>query len=163
MSSAAFEHIERHGRGQIIRRAYCLGFLFSPDWRLFVSIMKDHGPPAVVNRINGIGGKIEDGETPLDAMVREFTEETGLVAPVPRWEHFCTMEGEDWEVWCFRACAPTMEDFERCRTPAGQTEAVGHAAVRGLHDLPVVPNLRWLVPFALDMDVRVPHLIACHG
>ena len=56
---------------------YVLGFAISGDAVLVRS--HDLFPPR-----NGIGGKIESGETPGGAMQREWSEETG-VAPLDRW------------------------------------------------------------------------------
>lgn len=55
---------------------YVVGFLFSPDLEKVVLIRKTH-PDWQKGLLNGPGGKVEDGETPYDAMVREFKEETG--------------------------------------------------------------------------------------
>ena len=35
--------------------------------------------------LNGIGGKIEDGEAPIEALVREFAEETGVQTSAEEW------------------------------------------------------------------------------
>lgn len=54
--------------------------------------------------LNGIGGKIEAGETPVAAMERECREEIGLHG-LP-WEHFADLRGDDFEVSVFAAVLP---------------------------------------------------------
>ena len=39
-------------------------------------VLKDH-PDWQAGKLNAIGGKISNAETPTNAMVREFAEETG--------------------------------------------------------------------------------------
>ena len=56
---------------------------------------------------NGAGGKIKDGETPLEAILREMQEEVGIVPHDPVHHgtlHFSFEDGTpDWEVRVFRA------------------------------------------------------------
>ena len=70
---------------------YVNGFLFDPTLSLVV-LMRKNKPVHQEGLMNGIGGKIEPGETPLQAMVREFKEEAW---PNPKlkldWKHFATM------------------------------------------------------------------------
>lgn len=61
-----------------VQRRYVLGFLFSEDGSRVLLIWKNR-PAWQAGKLNGIGGKIEDGEQPLDAMKREFVEETLFV------------------------------------------------------------------------------------
>lgn len=57
---------------------FVLGFLFSEDGSRVLLVWKNR--PAWQNgKLNGVGGKIEPGETPLQAMKREFLEETYFV------------------------------------------------------------------------------------
>lgn len=42
---------------------------------------------------NGCGGRIEEGESPLEAMVRETSEETSL--DIESWEKVCDIPGHD--------------------------------------------------------------------
>lgn len=56
---------------------YCLGFLTDPAGR--VLLIEKRRPAWQAGRLNGIGGKLEEGETCEDAMRRECAEETGLV------------------------------------------------------------------------------------
>lgn len=58
-------------------RGYVLGFLFDPAIENVLLIKKTH-PAAQAGRFNGVGGKIEKGESHLSAMIRECTEETGI-------------------------------------------------------------------------------------
>ena len=46
---------------------YVTGFLFSPDKQSVVLITKNR-PKWQENKLNGVGGKIELNETPLEAM-----------------------------------------------------------------------------------------------
>jgi 8-oxo-dGTP pyrophosphatase MutT (NUDIX family) len=55
---------------------YVLGFVFNLD-KTKVALMRKTKPEWQRGRLNGIGGKIELGETSITAMHREFKEETG--------------------------------------------------------------------------------------
>ena len=59
-------------------------------------------------KINGPGGRLEPGETPVEAAVREVQEEIGVV-PVDPAEHgelrFQFVDGYSIHVWVFRAAA----------------------------------------------------------
>ena len=77
---------------------YVLGFLFSPELSL-VALIRKQRPEWQRGKLNGIGGKIESGEKPADAMRREFHEETGV--DFLGWNHFTTMCGPDWIVFVF--------------------------------------------------------------
>lgn len=54
---------------------------------------------------NGLGGKIEDGETPEECMIREIKEECGLNAKNPLMKGILTFpqfsKGETWYVFLF--------------------------------------------------------------
>jgi 8-oxo-dGTP diphosphatase len=56
---------------------YVNGFMFSPDHQR-VALIHKRQPTWQAGYLNGIGGKIELGETAAEAMVREFSEETGV-------------------------------------------------------------------------------------
>ena len=98
---------------------------------------KPHDPNA--GKWLGIGGKIEDGETPDECNLREVLEETGLRL---RSMHFCGViefradmyEDEDMYLY-------TSDDFE----PADD-EACGVFLETGIYDLPDCNEgeLRWI-------------------
>lgn len=47
--------------------------------QLVVTLLKLHGPAFLKNKFNFPGGHIEEGETPIQAAIREVGEECGLV------------------------------------------------------------------------------------
>jgi len=57
---------------------YVVGFAFDHDFSHVLLIWKNR-PLWQAGKLNGIGGKIEPGELPLNAMIREFAEETGIM------------------------------------------------------------------------------------
>lgn len=58
---------------------------------------------------NGLGGKLELGESPLDAAVREFKEESGIETQIEQWHwlgevffpNFKPQKKQDWSVTIF--------------------------------------------------------------
>jgi 8-oxo-dGTP pyrophosphatase MutT (NUDIX family) len=54
---------------------HVVGFQFNSIGHL-VALLHKKRPPAQEGLWNGPGGRVEEGETPLAAMVREFAEET---------------------------------------------------------------------------------------
>ena len=63
-----------------MRKHYVLGFVFNYSKNQVLLIEKQR-PAWQMGRWNGIGGEIEEGETPYQAMVRESVEETGFTHP----------------------------------------------------------------------------------
>ena len=56
---------------------YVVGFLFNKD-ETQVALVRKNRPEWQAGNLNGIGGKMEVGETTNECMQREFKEETGL-------------------------------------------------------------------------------------
>lgn len=83
---------------------YCLGFVFSPA-RDEVLLLEKKRPAFQAGLLNGIGGKLAPGEDPLDGMVRECAEESGLVIAPQDWVPLGRMEGDDFCVHLFQAHA----------------------------------------------------------
>ena len=71
---------------------YCLGFVFD-ELGDAVLMVRKRRPLWQAGKLNGVGGKIERGETPRQAMSRECAEETGLQIDEDQWEHFATLDG----------------------------------------------------------------------
>lgn len=66
---------------------YVLGFMFSPDMERVVLIRKTK-PEFQKGKLNGVGGKIEENETPIKAMIREFQVETGVSTKESDWIYY---------------------------------------------------------------------------
>jgi 8-oxo-dGTP diphosphatase len=64
---------------------------------------------------NGLGGKLEAGESPEQCVIREVREEAGLEIICPRYHGlliFADFAGDDWFVWVFTADQFTGELIE---------------------------------------------------
>jgi 8-oxo-dGTP diphosphatase len=135
-----------------VKTYYVLGFYFSIDCQEVALILKNK-PDWQAGKLNGIGGKIELNETPLEAMQREFREETGLYhAP---WKKFAELTGEHFIVHCFTG----KGEPQRCRTKESEpVNAYGSLLYPGQLAkmigseiyVPVIGNLTWLIPLAID-------------
>lgn len=96
--------------------------------------------------LNGIGGKIESGEQPIEAMHREWREEVGF--DVFDWRHFATLRGGDYEVHFFAAnFGATPVDYPR-QNDVGERFVL--LPLCGLREARCIPNLKWLLPLAFD-------------
>lgn len=118
---------------------YVVGFLFDDDQ---VVLIQKRRPEWQRGKWNGVGGKVEDGETYLQAMQREFREEAypGEID----WSPFLTMTfpETDAEIVFFRAFDNNA--VMDCMTLTDET-----VARHETWTLPnVIPNLKWIVPLA---------------
>lgn len=130
---------------------YTCGFLFDPQGKSVVLIRKTH-PVWQQGKWNGIGGKIEEDETPADCQRREFREEAGL--DVKDWTHFATLgDMRGYRVAFFYAHS---DDFLQAKTKT--PEKVDWFFVNSLPE--TIPNLNWLIPMALCIkEDRAEHFL----
>lgn len=127
-------------------KEYCLGFAF-PSIELAneeVVLIRKNKPDFQRGRLNGVGGKVENGETGLEAMVREFAEETGVTTREFEWKHVCTFIIEDCHIHVFTS---HHARFGACRTT--EEEPVVIRDVSCLWSERKMENLAWLVPMCL--------------
>lgn len=120
---------------------YVAGFCFS-EYGEQVALIRKLNPEWQRGLLNGIGGKVESGESPHAAMIREFKEETG--AHIEGWRLFCTATTEEDRLHFFTARGDLTVLY------SAETEEVLTVAVDDIPTLDTIPNLRWLVPLALD-------------
>ena len=71
-------------------KRYVIGFMFDNSMENVCLIQKNR-PGWQAGKLNGVGGHIEPGEFPIDAMVREFCEETGVKTEVSTWAYVLTL------------------------------------------------------------------------
>lgn len=128
-----------------MRQDYVLGLAFNADQSKTVLIKKTR-PAWQAGKMNAVGGKIDAGETAIDAMCREFQEETGLTTQADEWHHFMNIVGKDGTVFCYRLFddkilnARTMEDQEIVIVDV-DLNALKHTAMS---------NIPWLIGIATD-------------
>lgn len=129
-----------------------VGFMFNENETDVLLIVKNK-PSWQFGKLNGIGGKVEAGETYGRAMCRKFQEETGI--GWGDWNYVITMGGDDWEVQVFTAKSDAvfefkqMEDEEVCLIPINDLDNYFHLS-----------NLRWLIPMCLDAnDNRIDYQV----
>jgi 8-oxo-dGTP diphosphatase len=134
-------------------RRYVLGFVFDLEYRDVLLIQKAR-PAWQAGRLNGLGGKMEEGETSYQAMERELAEETaGRLGRVTLASFGRLRGGVDartgknaWEVWLFHGRAGG--DIVGLTGIEVDGEVIQVVPRLDLPNWPVVPNVRYLVPMA---------------
>jgi 8-oxo-dGTP diphosphatase len=132
---------------------YVAGFAFSERVRhsQAVLLVRKLVPKWQAGLLNAVGGKIEEGETPSEAMEREFCEEAEVRVPGASWHCFCVERHADYEVHFFRTTLSRWEqDRTKNKNDVGETLhwVETHQILRG--DGGIIGNLYWLIPMALD-------------
>lgn len=124
-----------------------VGFLFGPTGKA-VALVRKERPEWQKGMLNGVGGKVRQGETPYAAMVREFHEETGVHLETG-WRRFAVIAIPDGRIFCF------LNRSSQVYKVATQTdEHVDVYSAKNFHKHVCVPDLMWLIPMALSVDPK---------
>ena len=128
-----------------MKSQYVLGLMFNCI-KSEVVLIRKRKPKWQENLLNGVGGKIEQSESPINAMIREFKEEAGVLTEESDWRSFCVMEGRDFDVFCFTGS--NQKHFQNAKTSSD--EAIEKILVPMLNEKFTVSNLDWLIYLAAD-------------
>jgi 8-oxo-dGTP pyrophosphatase MutT (NUDIX family) len=128
---------------------YVLGFGFYDDH--LVMIQKDH-PADQAGKINGVGGKVKQGENAWQAMSREFMEETGVDLPPSAWTNVGRMIGVDGQGVGFHVEVFCVDDHRCEAARTTESEIVGHwdwqtllTRLHGRQDVKAMSNIGALI------------------
>lgn len=131
-------------------KRYVVGFLFTEDYSSVLLVEKNR-PEWQKGRLNGIGGHIEIGEVPDQAIAREFQEETGLIG-IP-WKEFCYVYSGNYEIFFYTA--------NKCTgIPYSVTDEIVNWFSSKYLPESIVSNLEWLIPMAkykLSIHAEIYH------
>lgn len=115
---------------------YVLGFMFNYDATHVVLIRKNK-PAFLAGFLNGVGGKIKTGETPYDAMVREFVEEAKICTS---WQPVTSLMVNDKDIMFVYSCftnlyhnAKQMEEEEIVKLPLELVGTEGLECMDNIH------------------------------
>lgn len=127
---------------------YVAGLLFD-DTASRVALVLKNRPAWQAGQFNAVGGKIEEGEGPSDAMMREFAEEAGIEM---EWDfQFVLGRADTYEVYFFAAF--NTEALENVTTMEDEPIYILDPL-----NLPenVIFNIRWIIPLIMDQTVAKP-------
>lgn len=126
-----------------------VGLVFDDESR--VLLIRKNRPEWQNGMLNGIGGRVNLAEAPCRAMTRELHEETGLVIHYTNWRLLAELDTGDGSVYYYAAHIPSqIMNMSRSLTD----ERVSRLFLSELAHFSLVPDLRWLIPFALDDSKR---------
>lgn len=127
-----------------------LAFIYTPDLKKVLLIKKQRFEHHK-GLLNGLGGKVEPGETPLDCVCREVAEEAGINLSPSQWKVVGELEWTTWHVTIFAATYKgKLEDIKSMTE-----EVVAWYDVEALPNT-VISNLRWLVPLCINVLTKNP-------
>lgn len=127
---------------------YVTGFIFSKDLK-HVVLLEKLSPAWQKGLFNGVGGKIESAESPVQAMVRECEEETDVFISENNWTRFAHLTKPNYfELDVFFAISDLA--FK------ARTVEKEKVFLVNVSDIPknIIPNLQWLIPMALDHSLN---------
>ena len=147
---------------------YVVGFMIDHE-REHVALIRKNRPAWQEGKLNGIGGKVEPGESFIAAMCREFREETGLSTTSVWWRQLIRMTymSNGASVF-FYTTFVANQVLHELRSETDEEVGVYYLpwlinsdpAVRP----DIIPNLSWMLPLAIHQaDTYEPiDLIAHH-
>src|SRR3989338_6146087 len=125
-------------------KLYTVGFIFNEDFSK-VLLVKKNRPDWQKGKLNGPGGRIEDGETSIRCVAREIFEEAGLETQEEDWFFFAKLNREDASVDFYTSIYRGSLD----RVSSQTDEEVGWFNTKSLPEN-TIHNLTWLIPMGID-------------
>ena len=125
-------------------KKYTLAFIFDNAMDRVLLVHK-LSPEWQAGKLNGVGGKIEEGENSLACIVREVREETGLVTRGDEWIYLGEMGSGSWQMHVFTFVYKGKPSDAR----SADKEDVEWFDMKTL-PLNTISNLTWLIPIAID-------------
>ena len=143
---------------------YTVGFVFDKDLKRVLLITKNKSPKGLegkmIGLLNGLGGKLEVGETIHQGISREVKEECDLNIPPEKWINYCNLNAKFGYVYCFYAIVDSFTHSFKNIYKSNESEVVGdywlysEETMDTCHEnytiLPHMPNIDWLIPMALN-------------
>ena len=131
---------------------YVAGFMFNKE-KTKVALIRKIRPEWQNGFLNGIGGKVEPGECSIDAMCREFEEETSLKTFYYDWKKLIELHGNKDE-WCvtFYFSDTLLDDFEKLVSVTD--EKIEIIDVSNIDNEKIIPNLSWLIKMCFDEQIH---------
>lgn len=126
-------------------------------------VLKDR-PAWQRGKLNLVGGKIEEGESPEQAAFRELLEETGYGAETVQQQGI--LQGHDTKIHCFRAYGFGAYSDQPPKGRPGETECPQWLHWNDAKNDPrLIPNLRVIVPLfhCRVRDWRVDDAVRSEG
>ena len=136
---------------------YVAGFMLDTSLR-HVALIKKNRPAWQLGKYNGIGGAIMSSESPIDAMVREFQEETGCVTCASDWHEYANLRDAqyEWIVHWFWNISK-LSTLRELGSPTDEIVKIVHVSdvlLQNWHAaiemLTFMPNLNWLLQMAIN-------------
>lgn len=138
---------------------YVVGFAFD-TWNR-VALIRKNRPEWQAGKLNGIGGHVEPGEDPDEAMIREFREETGTY--LVGWKKFVVMDFPGARIHFYRLLDIGFSTLDGLITATDEDVVVVYPSDLATNlSIPQIPNLAWLIPLAAYTadDYEVLHVQA---
>lgn len=123
---------------------YCLGFAFDTSGN--VALIRKNRPDWMKGKLNGVGGKANDGETCCQAMVREFQEETGVITSPFMWKRFASITNNiNYDIDVFHILL-SQETLSECKTTTDEEVLI--IPKHKINEYYVENELPWLIELA---------------
>lgn len=132
------------------RPQYVVGFYFVEQNN--VVLIRKNKPEWQLGKLNGVGGRVEVNESPVEAQVREFREEAGKQTIESDWRFFAALCCSDCIINFFSAHG----EFTGVHTTTDERIEfinISELSDEGRSDF--IPNLRWLIPLALNREPSI--------
>ncbi len=125
---------------------YVLAFAFDDDK---IIMIRKNRPKYQNGKLNGVGGKIENAETAIMAMVREFKEETGVSSYDSDWVNFANVINHFYILNCFKIDLSGLSKAVKTVTD----EPIEIHEIKKLYKEQLVGDYLMLLSIALNDDI----------